>query len=144
MPRVSERSLDFALLPLPRIASSNFHRLCFVLALLVEHHDLVVARVGVFINKIDDQTTGATDRRTGMPVSAVKLNEVTGGNPKGSDVFHTRPRVIGNVPGWRHANEPSPAGERAEALRHAAMARHFGKTHAHVRQLHYPQPRPIT
>jgi len=99
---------------------------------------VVVARVGVFVFKIDEQITRAADMRTRMPGSAMKLDEVTGRNSKGSDVLHPRPRVIGKIPGRRYANEPFPAGERTEALRHQAMARHFGKTHANVWQLHHP------
>jgi hypothetical protein len=62
--------------------------------LLIQLYDVVVARIRVFIFKIEEQSAGASDMRTGMPGRTMEFDEVTGRNPKGSNLLGPGPRLV--------------------------------------------------
>ena len=69
----------------------------------------------------------------------MQFDQPVAGNAERHDVFDPRPRVVGKVARRRHADQPFPAAERAEALRHSPVTGDAAEAEPDIRQVHDPQ-----
>src|SRR5215472_9978521 len=79
--------------------------------------------------------------RAGVPSRDVQLDQALARYSEGGDVFNARSRVLAEIAGWSHADQPLLAAERAQALCDPPMSCDPGKAESDMRQVHNPEPR---